>query len=50
MDPDEILIPMAVFEELLGLPDSSYSIAYDISTRRTQDNLLHGWNSHRCEC
>ena len=50
MDPDEILIPIAVFEELMGLPFGSYGIAYDISTWRTQDNAPHGWHANRCEC
>ncbi|GJJ07947.1 hypothetical protein Clacol_002154 [Clathrus columnatus] len=35
--------------QLMGAPATAWAIAYDIDTRRTQNDLGHGWNSHRCE-
>ncbi|KIM54425.1 hypothetical protein SCLCIDRAFT_136861 [Scleroderma citrinum Foug A] len=32
---------------LWNLPDGAYGISYDISTRKTEDDLPHGWHSYR---
>ncbi|KIL60307.1 hypothetical protein M378DRAFT_180510 [Amanita muscaria Koide BX008] len=32
---------------IVGLPFGHYGISYDISLRKTEDNLPNGWHSHR---
>ena len=39
------LIPASI----VGLPLGNYGISYDISLRRTEDDLPNGWHSHQCK-
>jgi len=45
----DVYIPPAVFLMLWNLPDGAYGISYDINTRKTEDDLPHGWNLYRGE-
>ncbi|RDB26647.1 hypothetical protein Hypma_005552 [Hypsizygus marmoreus] len=40
-------IPVAPPAQFFLLPQGSYGISYDISTRRTEDDLPDGWHAHR---
>ena len=44
----QIAIPMDYYLALTDMPDGTYGLSYDISTRDTQDDLPDGWHAHRC--
>ncbi|GJJ07950.1 hypothetical protein Clacol_002157 [Clathrus columnatus] len=46
MDHNHFLLPQLPYE-LVGVPHAAWGIAYDIYTRRTEDDLPAGWHSYR---
>jgi len=49
MDDDFPLAAHAIYLDLLDSLEGTYDLSYDIDTRKSEDNLPFGWNSHRCE-
>ena len=45
----DVFIPPGIVWMLWNLPNGTYGISYDIFSRKTEDNLPHGWNAPRGE-